>query len=408
MISAGQRRALASRGFRRLWWATSISELGSNIGRFAFILLVHELSRDEPDPEFAVALVMALETVPMILLGPVAGALVDRLDRRTLLVAGDALSGLLLLCIPWLAGLESHVPLYAAALVFSSLGTVFHPTRLSAIPDLVAHEDLADANSLATMTSGAMLIVDTLVVAPLIVFAGRNGAFYLDAMCFLVSGFFLLRLALPQHNEKRPMSAFLGEVFAGLRYLRSQRILVLLTVVYFATYAFIGAWWPLLPSFVDQAMELNPDVWAPLFVTAFGLGGLVGGAAAPALSRRFGKGRVFVTVLLVLAVVVQFFAHASNPTVALIAALAGGSMVFTLMVLDATLVQESTEPAMRGRVFGAREPMRAAGMLFATTLVMTFASSASPRTLMVGTVRIFAVTIVLLALLPAARGLRRE
>ena len=410
MLTAAQRRVLSNARYRRLWIATSISELGSNVGRMAFILLVHQLARESgEDPEHDVALIVLLETIPMLLLGPVAGALVDRLDRRGLLVACDLLSVVLMLAIPWLALLSSRAPLFAVAAVFSAIGTVFHPARQSALPDLVQPQDLPEANGISTTTSSVNLIAGMALAGVLIELLGKVGTFVLTSVGFGVSAFLMMGLVLPPREDlARRVSDFLREALRGVAFLVSRPVLVYLTLVYFLTYGFVGAWITLLPSFTEEFLAVDPDRGAPLLIATFGLGGVLGGVFGPRLGGRLGRGRVVLGALLSIGLGMTAFALSPYLLLSLALVVAGGALMFSVLVPDANIVHETVPPDFHGRVFAARYPMQALGYLVATSSILLLASSYRPQELMLGASLVFAGAVVATTLLlPGARALYR-
>jgi len=411
LLTAGQRRVFASQGYRRLWAATAISELASNLGRMAFILLVHELARASGEnPERDVAIVVLLETLPMLLLGPVAGALVDRFDRRRLLVGCDVLSLALMATIPWLATLDTRAPLFAVAMVFSAIGTVFHPARQSAIPDLVPPADLGDANGISTTTSSLNLILGMSLAGAGIEIFGKNGTFLADAAVFGVSAVLMLGLALPRRRRRpRRASELLREAARGLDYLRRRPVLVFLTLVHLLTYAFIGAWIPLLPAFAETHLGVDPDRGAPALFAAFGVGGILGGIAGPSWGRRLGRGRVVLAALVGAAAGMIAFALVPSFAGSLATIACGGALIFAVMVQDATIVQQAVPPRMRGRVFAARHPMQALGYLVATCTIIALADRYAPAELMLGAATTYAGAVLLaMAALPGAHALARR
>jgi len=410
METASIRGALAAPAFRRLWLATSISELGSNIGRVAFILLVHELARNAgDDPKRDVALVFLLEVLPMLFFGPVAGALVDRVDRRKLLVICDIAAGLLLCIIPYLATLPTRAPLIGIALVFSAIATIFHPARLSAIPDLVPKEHLSAANALASISTSLNMVLGMALAGVMIAVLGKNGCFYLDAGTFGVSVLLIWALVLPRHSdEARTASGLLAEIGAGLRLMMSRPVLVFLSATFCATYALIGAWYPVLPSFVDESLGNDPDRWVPATMGIFGLGGILGAACAPAVSRKIGDGRAALAFLILGPAFVLLYARCTSIEISMVMIAAGGAGVFALQVIDTTIVQAESPPGMRGRIFGLRPPLQALGLLVGCSAVL-LGSSVAPRTLMTAAAGGYLTLVVLgICLLPGARLLARR
>jgi predicted MFS family arabinose efflux permease len=404
ILTEGQRRVLGHRRFLGLWIATSVSELASNVGRLAFVLLVHDLARRAGRaPERDVALVMLLETLPMLLLGPFAGTLVDRFDRRRLLIACDVAAGLLLVSIPWLAGLPSAAPLFASALVFSAIATLFHPARQSAIPDVVPRVDLAEANGLSTVTASINLVGGFALGGLLIGLVGKHATFLVDAGVFALSASLLALLHLPRRGGRRAATgSFLRETWRGLAHLLERPVLRFLALVFFLTHAFVGAWYPVLPAFVERSLGRAPDRWVPLTLAAFGLGGVVGGATVPALVRRIGLGRALGVVLGALAAVLPLYATESRAPLTLVWAALGGSLVFALMVLDTTLVQHEAAPHLRGRIFGTRPPLQALGVIVGASAVWRLSRGDDPAGQLLATSLAFGVAVVAATL--AARG----
>jgi len=107
-------------GFRRLWIATAISELGSVVARVAFLLLVNQRAFEQGGaPESAAALMLIAETLAMVVCGPFAGGMVDRFDRGRLLVGANIVQAVLAVSVPFVARLDATWPIYAIAMAIA-------------------------------------------------------------------------------------------------------------------------------------------------------------------------------------------------------------------------------------------------------------------------------------------------
>lgn len=393
--------------FRRFWIAAGLSELTANVARISFVLLVHELaSREHDHPERETALVYALESLPLLLVGPIAGTFVDRWDRRWILVIGGLVAAAMMFAIPVLAEAPSRWPVLSMALVFSILTAVHIPTRLSAVPDLVPSGQLAAANGLISTTSGFALIAGMSLAGLGAGTIGKLDTFRVCALGYTTVAVLMARVHLPRHGRDAERRHFLHELSQGVAHILRVPQLVFTTVVYFATYAFVGGFQALLPAFCEQRLARDPDRWVPILLTTLGLGGLCGGLAVGRLVAGFGRGRVFVLGLVALIAGVLAFSWNSAPLAAAFLAFACGSALFAMQAVDATITQSLTPPEIRGRVFGTRQPMQAVGFLLAAMAVLLLPSDAAWK--MGVAAGSFATIAIGGLLLPGARRLARE
>jgi predicted MFS family arabinose efflux permease len=375
--------------FRRLWLATTLSELGSSVARIAFILLVHQRAVARGGaPESANALMLILETLPMVLLGPVAGALVDRCDRRTLLVGASCLQAMLLASVPLAARLDAVWPLYALAMLVAAISTVFAPARQSAIPDLVGVGRSATANSISSSTTSLMFIAGAALAGLTLDRFGKDGCFWLAAASLAFAALWLVPLALPRHSsadgavQRAGVFALFGEIADGLRYVRTQPTLVYITSCFVMAFVFIGIWFPLVPEYLRRDLGVDADLWMPRSWMAFGLGGIAGGACGAAIGRKFGLGRTIVLIYFVepLQVMAYYFVHSAP--VMLVLSFTWGVIAFAYFVQEQTVLHEDVPAELRGRVFGMMPPLQALGTLVANGIVLAEAGALAPRTLL--------------------------
>ena len=173
-----------NRAYRRLWIAQAVSLVGD---WFTLIALVVLVSRDTGGSGLAVSSLVLAQILPWILVGPWSGVLVDRFDRRRLLVASDlARTGIVLLLIP-AAARGGTGWIIALALAHFSVASVFEPARSALVPRLVAPAQLVTASTLSSVTWSVMLAVGGVVGGSALAVLGTTGAFTVDAATFLVS-----------------------------------------------------------------------------------------------------------------------------------------------------------------------------------------------------------------------------
>jgi MFS family permease len=219
-----------NRDFRLLYFATLISLGGDWFLTVALLDLVLELTGSAT----LLSLVLLCQTLPIFLFTPHAGHLVDRIDRRKLMIAVDLLRiGACLL--PLLARTPAMLPFAFAGVFLIAAGSAyFEPAALAALPNIVSPEELGPANVLMGSTWGTMLAAGAGIGGAVTAVLGRDASFLFDAMSFGVSAIFLMRMR-GRFSEERDQSharpPFLESLRETFRFARAQpRVLGLLTV----------------------------------------------------------------------------------------------------------------------------------------------------------------------------------
>ena len=258
------RRALAQPRFRRLFLARTVSQWGDTFNAVALVILVYRLTGSG----IKVALTVAFEIVPVLLLGFVAGAVVDRYPRQRVMVAADI--GRALIAFGLVAGQHHLWAVYAAAFGFAALSVFFNPAASSVVPALVGEDDVVGANS--AIWSAAVL--SQIVLAPaagaLVAFAGVGPAFALNGVSFLVSAAFLFGLRLPTRVAPTAGRRW-AEVTEGLRAVRASRLLGTLASVQVLAALSAGATSALLVVLAQEHLHISAARFGWL-LAAIGIG----------------------------------------------------------------------------------------------------------------------------------------
>jgi MFS family permease len=232
---AGSLRLLgANPPFRLLWSARAVSFLGDSLGLVALILHV----ADTTGRALAVALLLLVGDVAPALLGPLAGTLADRLDRRRVMVGCEPVQGALVaataLWLPPLPLLLVLVGLRALA------GQVFQPASRAAVPALVPDRHLERANAAIGIATNGGETLGPLSAALLLPLLEVRGVLLLDAATFLISAALLGLLPRMPRSGPRPQARFLADAGAGLRYLWRESTVRAVVLGYFAVVACNG------------------------------------------------------------------------------------------------------------------------------------------------------------------------
>jgi hypothetical protein len=342
-------RTLRHREFRLLWAGQAISMVGDGVYFVALPWQVYEIS----NAPTALAVVGVAWTLPMVLALLAAGVASDRLDRRSVLIAGDLLRLVALAAIAALsiADVIELWHLLALTAVYGLGEALFQPTFTAIVPQVVPQDDLLQANALQGFVRPLSIrFIGPALGGVTIEALGIGAAFALDAGTFAVS---VLALALISRKppaagtERVPVREDLAE---GWRYVRAHAWLwATLVSVGLSLLASYGPLEVLLPYVIKNDLELGADT----FGFVLGAGGLGSIAAALVVGRR-GMPRRAVTLMYagwtVTSLLTSAFALATNAgQMYLIAFIAFGAAAVGNIVWN-TLVQTLVPGELLGRV----------------------------------------------------------
>lgn len=225
---------LRIRSFRDLWLGQAISMLGDALYFVTFAFMVKQITHSSA----MVGYVTAVEMLPFLLVSPYAGVLADRLDRKMIMLVSDlACATILLLFAGLIVATKGHPPTWTLFIVVFSTSTVrafFMPAKNAAIPNLVNSTYLNQANALNGLTQSVMPMISLSISASVIsaIFAWSPSTFFatsilLNALSFLGSAIFIVRLPeiRPDRKAHEEMPHVWGDLKAGIRYVRSRRVL---------------------------------------------------------------------------------------------------------------------------------------------------------------------------------------
>jgi MFS family permease len=222
LSSATFRLLRGNHGLALLWAAQAVSLVGD---WFTLIALAVLITRKSGGSGLAVSGLVLTQLLPSVCIGPWSGVLVDRHDRRRLLIASDVVrAALVLLFIPAMKAGQLW-PLYLIAFAHFGVSTVFEPARSALVPRLVAGHELVAASTLTSVTWSVMTSLGGLVGATILSAVDMAAAFAVDAATFLASAALIRSIVVPplspaEAEERRPRAS-LGE---GLRYVRSHPV----------------------------------------------------------------------------------------------------------------------------------------------------------------------------------------
>jgi dTMP kinase len=362
--SATFKDLLTHRAFARLLAAMTVSSLGDWVGFIAVTAIVATIGGGTP--LLAVAGVMIARTLPAFMFGPIAGTLVDRLDRKRLMIVADLARGAMYLSMVFLRELWA---IYLLSFAIECLSLLWGPARDASLPNLVPRRQLTNANSLVLLSSYATLPIGGAVFAaltavsiwlggriPVLAAQPESLALLLDAGTFLFSASMVAGIAIrtqPSHaTERLTLSRVWHDTKDGISFLRENSLASAMTGGIVVAFGAVGAVLAIGPVFVQTTLGAGPSGWG-LVVTAFGVGMGLGIATAGQAAKVIDREIVFVWSLIAAAAALFVLATMPNLSWAIVFTVWLGAFCGLAWVSGYTLLQENVVDEFRGRTFGA-------------------------------------------------------
>lgn len=345
---SGLARALSHRNLRLYIAGQSVSLIGLWVHRVALGWLVWELTGSAA----WLGIIAFVDLAPGVVLGPLAGAIADRFDRRRLAFVFQYAAMALTLSLAALT-IGDMIDIWLLLLFTLALGTAtafWQPARLSLIPSLVPREDLGTAIALTSITFNVARFIGPAVAGPIILWAGVGEAFAVNGLSFLsfIVALTFIKLPSRQGDGSRRASLFI-DAARGISYAaRHPGIgpLLLMMTVYSLTLRPLGE---LLPAVAEAIFSRGPAGLATM-TSAMGVGALVAGSYMAWRGAR--TGLIILVLIAIGLAAAATFAVAAAPWFALaVGCLAVLGLCESLMGIGSqTLLQMAVDEAMRGRV----------------------------------------------------------
>lgn len=379
-----------NRDWALLWSGQLVSVVGTQISQLAYPLLMLALTKSPAQAGF----LSAARTIPYLLLGLPAGALVDRWNRRRVMIICDAGRALALGSIPLAIALGqlTLAQLYAVALIEGSLNVFFNLAETAALTRVVSREQIPAATTLneITLSTGSTLGP---ALGGLVFALGQGFAFLLDAVSYaasVVSVWFIRTDLSPSRTTDT--SRLLGDIREGVVWLWRQSLLRFLALIVGWT-VLIESGYLLVVIVLAQRMGASSAVIG-LVLGAGGVGSVAGAVLSAPAMRWLTFGQIAIGVHWIWVLLLPLFAIAPNPLAlaVILAATFGITPIFFVAQYSYRLAL--IPDGLQGRVNGVFRLLLFAGQPVGLALAGVLSQSISPP----GAVLVFAVLLLLLAL----------
>lgn len=209
--------------FRRLWIGNIVSLLGDWFNTIALYTLVAELTGSP----FALGAVFIAKMLPWALASPIAGLIVDRFNRRRLMIGSDLIRAVIVLGFLLVDEPSQVYLVYVLTAVQVVVGSVFQPAKASSVPNITTPRELLTANALSSATWSVMLAAGAALGGFATELLGVDAVFIIDSATYLISAWFIYRAVIPQRTETVPSDGSLvqsavRDIVEGWRHIRDN------------------------------------------------------------------------------------------------------------------------------------------------------------------------------------------
>jgi len=372
--------------FLKLWAGQTVSEMGSVVTRTA-LRLVALLTLGAGVAEMAYLVVAA--STGVLLVGLVAGAWVDRLPRRPVLIWTDVIRAGLLFSVPAAAaaGTLRIEYLYVVAFLEACLGTLFDSAYHSYLPSLVGVDRLIEGNAKLSLTSSIAEVGGPGLAGALVQVVSAPFAILVDAVSFVVSAVSLLAIRAREAPRPRELRQTIGrEIAEGVRVVRRHALVFPIAASSVSEHFFGSFYAALYALYLLQVLGLTP-LLIGVVISAGGVGSLVGATFAGRVVRRFGIGRSILVMALASSAVGILTPLAAGPLfvatlMVFLPQLIGDGMQTIQWIARDTVVQTAVPDRVLGRVNATLDVLSHGAAPFGALVAAVIAESYGVRTAM--------------------------
>jgi MFS family permease len=374
-----------NRNYRNTWVGQIVSEIGDHFNNVAVFSLAVATTKSG----LVVSGVMLARAIPAMLAGPLAGVVLDRVDRKRVMIASDLVRAVVAALFILTVKRHDTWLLYLLSALLMAASPFFTSGRSAVLPAIATKEELHTANSLTQTTQWTTLAIGAFLGGTSVMTFGYRWAFFGNALSFVISAFCISRLFLPGRGFRPPARALTEaqvvrpwhEYTEGLRYMRSVPLILGLLGVNIGWATGGGAAQILFTIFGEIVFNRGPAGLGMVWGCA-GIGLLVGGALAYTVGRRLSftnYKRTIVICYIVHGGSYVLFSQARSFTWALVFIALSRAGVGVSSVLNMSQLLRHVSDEFRGRVFATMESTQWTVMMLSMMLAGIASQTYDPR-----------------------------
>ncbi|MGB8178557.1 MAG: MFS transporter [Acidimicrobiales bacterium] len=347
-VHASARRtfsSLSNPNYRKFFFGQTTSLIGTWMQTTAQSWLVFTLTHSATDIGF----VVALQTLPVLVLGPYGGVIADRVDKRRLMIGLQSMMGLQAAALAVLSILHivTYLDVCLLAVVLGLNNAFENPSRQAFVLEMVGADNLRNAVSLNSTMNNVARAVGPGIAGVLIAAVGDGWCFALNAVSFIAVVASLVAMDRSTLHPSTPMLRAKGQLREGFRYVaRTPKLaipLIMMALVGMLAYEFQVT----LPIVAGRVFHGNAATYG-LLLAAMGAGAVIGGLWTAARGKT--GSRALARAALIFGVCMTFAALAPFLGVEFVAIAVVGFASVTFLAMANSTLQLNTDPQMRGRV----------------------------------------------------------
>lgn len=349
---------LFNRNFFLLWQGQFFSRLGVNMYGVAMALFLKHTTGSAT----LMGMMWMFSGLPIILLGPFAGIVVDRYSRRKILILSDAINAIAVTAFSfYLFKIEQQsnlaiIGLFTIGVILGITGSFFNPAVAAAIPDIVPRSKIAEANSLGQISMQLTAFIGQALGSTMYTLIGAPAVCLINGIGYIYGGVSKLFIRIPQPIQDRKcalkenLGHFKKDLIEGLHFVWHNRGLRTMIYISAITNLFTTPILPLLPFYVEDYLKIGAQ-WYGFFLGMTGIGALFGFAFAGLVkfSAR-ARGNIMILFIILMSMGYGFLGLVRIPMIALGLAFLGGFMGGYVAVNISVVLQLTTPTEIRGRV----------------------------------------------------------
>jgi predicted MFS family arabinose efflux permease len=353
-------KAFHYRDFRILWMGACTSSIGTWMQQLAQAWLVLDMSKSP----FMLGLDAFLGDIPIFLFSLVGGVIADRIDRRYVLLGSQyvQMACALLLTVLLIFHKQQVWHILCLSFVVGTAQSFGGPAYSALVPSLVEKEDLSNAIAMNSIQFNLARVIGPVIGGIVLHTLGAQWCFGLNALSFVAVIISLYRLRI-SFNPPRTGESVLTSMKQGFHFIRKQGAMESLIALAFLMTALAIPTITFLPVFAKDVFKRGPEALS-LFLACTGMGSISGALVVAALGNSKHKGRIALTMLMLLGTVMAGFAQSKNILVSCAFLYVSGACLIFAFAMISSLVQLITANEMRGRVMSVYNVAFRGGMPF--------------------------------------------
>ncbi|MBI4339510.1 MAG: MFS transporter [Chloroflexi bacterium] len=325
-------------------------------GEFMEMTTLSWLMWKETQSEVYLGLLLFCRIIPLAVFPLIGGVVADRVNRKAVLIAALVFAALISASLLALVAVDSLAPGYIlAAALGMGLATSFnHPARSSIVPNLVPRDQLMNAISLDTTAVFSSMILGPVMAGQVLAMWGPEPVFAIRVVGVAIAIMWLLMAHIPATPPHARAEAVLRNLVGGIGYLRDNRLVMGLLVLFFVPTVFVGSVNALLPTFADEVLG-SGERGLGYLQGAGGAGSVIAMLTLASLRSVRQKGLVLLGAGMAMGLSILAFAASPWLALSLVVQVVTGAVNAAFNTTNMTLTQSLIPDEVRGRVMSLRE-----------------------------------------------------